>query len=356
MPDAETLAELRSLQERAYGRAGGLSEADVARLAELEHSPVPERAATHRHVEPSTPPISSPVVERGPTRRDEGPSTPPVSSPDVERGSEATGRRAERGSKPRRWVIPAAIVIAILLGVLLGWVLFSPRAPQPVPLSAEQQSWQDDILASAVYDPGSVRAIGEEDGTIIWFATRDDGGIVCAIISDGVTTAPACREHDAAMMLGIQTSLRREVEGGEGLVDAQVQFDAEGDPAVLSSNSLIGGGRGGGYANETEQRTAELLMASGYTPTSLTVVGHDGDVPLWTGLDIETGRWCLIYDGSSAPVEAACDDDGTQVSSGGSLGLTRVDVDAGTSTTFEYRFGPGAPYLEITRNSDGSAS
>src|SRR5690349_6429086 len=103
MPDAETLAELRSLQERAYGRAGGLSEAEVARLAELEHSPVPERAATHRDIEPPTPPPSPPVVERGPTHRDDGPSTPPASSPVVERGSEATGRRAERGSKLRRW-------------------------------------------------------------------------------------------------------------------------------------------------------------------------------------------------------------------------------------------------------------
>jgi hypothetical protein len=377
MPDTEAVAELRSLQERAYGRAGGLSDAEAARLKELQELRLVAVVAG-RPLETAS--GVAPVVGRG----SEATEDPPL----VGRGSEATERRAERaervevtkrgflrrlqgtgdaspparstiglirGLRARSLALAAAVIVAVLVGVLIGWVVFAPRTPHAVPLSAEQQSWQDEILVSAVYDPGSVRAIGEEDGTIVWFATRDDGAIVCAIIGDGVTTAPACRERDIAMMQGVQTSLRRAVEGGEGLVEAQVQFDAEGDPAVLSSSSLIGGDAGGAYATEEEHATAALLTEGGYAPTSLTVVGHDGDVPIWIGLHLDADRWCLIYDGSAAPVEAACDD-GAALNGGGTLELTHLDFTAGTSTTIEYRFGPGSPYLEITRNHDDAAS
>ena len=394
MPDAEAVAELRSLQERAYGRAGGLSVAEAARLKELQElrliavtagRPLETASAAPRFAtgEPSLETASgvAPIIERGSEatkdsplvgRGSEATERPPV----VERGSEATETKRgflrrlhetgdaspsarstiglRRGLRARSLALAAALVVAVLVGVLIGWVVFAPRTPRAVPLSAEQQSWQDEILMSAVYDPGSVRAIGEEDGTIVWLATRDDGAIVCAIIGDGVTTAPACRERDIAMMQGVQTSLRRAVEGGEGLVEAQVQFDAEGDPAVLSSSSLIGGGAGGAYATEEEHATAALLTEGGYAPTSLTVVGHDGDVPIWIGLHLDAGRWCLIYDGSTVPVEAACDD-GAALNGGGTLELTHLDFTAGTSTTIEYRFGPGSPYLEITRNVDDAA-
>ena len=393
MPDTEAVAELRSLQERAYGRAGGLSDAEAARLKELQElrlvavvagRPLETASAAPRFAtgEPSLETASgvAPIIERG--------SEATKDSPLVGRGSEATEHRTERaervevtkrgflrrlqgtgdaspsarstiglrrGLRAPSLALAAALVVAVLVGVLIGWVVFAPRTPRAFPLSAEQQSWQDEILMSAVYDPGSVRAIGEEDGTIVWFATRDDGAIVCAIIGDGVTTAPACRERDIAMMQGVQTSLRRAVEGGEGLVEAQVQFDAEGDPAVLSSSSLIGGDAGGAYATEEEHATAALLADSGYDPSSLNVVGHDGDVPLWVGVERSSGRWCLIYGDSSSPILPGCEEAAALFDEGIPLMLARSDPETGASTAFEYWFGPGAPYLQITRNVDDAA-
>lgn len=237
MPDAEAIVELRSLQERAYGRGGGLSDVDAARLRELEGLPAVERGSATAE-EPRVVERGSEATEtkRGSLHRFQGTGD---SSPSGRSTTEARSTPRLRSGLRARGAALAALIVAILVGVLVGWALFSPRAPQAVPLSAEQQSWQNEILVSAVYDSGSLRPIAEEDGTIVWFATRDGGDIVCAIISDGETTAPACRERDVAIMRGLQTSLRREVDGGEGLVEAQILFDAEGDPAALTSHSLI---------------------------------------------------------------------------------------------------------------------
>lgn len=384
MPGGDEITELRALQERAYGRAGELTPADAARLRELEdHAAIVSRdsGATEDRTQETgaaLAPVDSPPVGPTTVARSAGAEELPVVSR-TNSGTEATrilqgagpadgasaGPELEEGadSEPRRasvlrtrWKLLAGVLlVAILVGVLLGWALFSPRAPQAIPLDATQQSWQDEILVSGKYDSGSVRAIAEEDGAIVWFATRDDGETVCAIISDGVTTAPACRGRELALMQGVQTSLRRDVEGGEGRVDAQVQFDAEGDPAVRTSSYLVGTGVGV-YATEAEQRTAEHLMESGYSPASLMIVGHDGDVPVWIGVETDSARWCLIYDGSSSPLTKACDETGALMNDGGVLTLTHLDVEAGASAEFEYRFGPGSSYLQITRSADDADS
>lgn len=338
MPGGDEITELRALQERAYGRAGSLTPADAARLRQLEFE-VEEEA-------PAVPGTDTVIETDGVDDADPSGGERTVA---VAAGSAGTAPPAASVLRARWRLLAGVLLVALLIGVLLGWALFSPRSPQEVPLDAAQLSWQDELLASGKYDPGSVRAIGEEDGTIVWFATRDDGKTVCAIIGDGVTTAPACRGRELALMQGVQTSLRRDVEGGEGRVDAQVQFDAEGDPAVLTSSYLVGADAGGVYATEAEQRAAEQLMDSGYSPSSLMIVGHDGDVPIWIGVDMDSARWCLIYDGSSSPAEAVCDGAGNSVGEGGTLEMTHLDVDAGTSTSIEYRFGPGPSYLEITR-------
>lgn len=368
MPGGDDFTEMRALQERAYGRAGGLSPADAARLRELEDDASEEdaspldadslKAGSTTVVRPSDR-ENAPVVGRAAPPRAELNSVQHVAAASTDSSDErATGPEHRAASVLRsRWTLLAGVLlVAILAGMLLGWALFSPRATPTIHLDATQQSWQDEILISGTYDSGSVRAIAEEDGTIVWFATRDGGEIVCAIVGDGITTSPACRERALALMQGLQTSLRRDVEGGQDQVDAQVQFDAEGDPAVLTSHQLIGTGSRGVYTNATEQQAADQLMESGFAPNSLTIVGHDGDVPIWIGVDRDSARWCLIYDGSSSPFMKACDETNALINEGGSLAITLPDADTGASTTFEYRFGPGSSYLQITRSADDAGS
>ena len=341
MPDADEMTELRSLQERAYGRDGGLSDDEAARLRELERTAGDEGEAP-----------ASPVQVEG--RASEGglaAEAPAETEPSSRRPDGPASALRTHGA-----LLAVVLVAAIGAGLLAGWLLFAHSAPQGMPLDTEQQGWQEEILVSGVYDRGSLRAVAAEDGAVVWFATRDGGETVCAIIGDGVTTSPACRNRALALLQGVHTSLRRAVEGGENQVDAQMLLDAEGDPAVVTSNYLIGVDLDNAYANAAEQRTAESLIDEGYAPTSLAVVGYDGDVPIWTGMTIDDGRWCLIYRAPSSPAESVCDGQGPLFNDGGVLRLVRQDADAGASTTFEYRFGPGSPYLQITRSSDGAAS
>lgn len=342
MPGGDEITELRALQERAYGRAGSLSPADAARLRQLEFE-----------VDEEAPPVVSAnaLIETG----DDDDLSPADGAADA---AADTGTVPPQASVLRtRWKLLAAVLLlAILVGLILGWALFSPRAPQAVHLDAVQLSWQEEILVSGKYDPGSVRAIAEEDGTIVWFATRDGGDTVCAIIGDGITTSPACRSRELALMQGLQTSLRREVEGGEGQVDAQIQFDAEGDPAVLTSNHLIGAGAGDRvWAQEGDQAAAERLAEQGIMPFSLQIVGRDGDTPVWFGVDARSNQWCLIYDGSSLPLESTCEDVEEAGADGGTLILDHRDP-AGATTTFVYVYGQEASYLQITRSADDAGS
>ncbi|MCS3442106.1 hypothetical protein [Microbacterium phyllosphaerae] len=349
MPDADDVVELRALQVRAYGRAGALSESEAARLQELEHARAGESGSPSAVEAPDAPQVP------------QHPADLPAAQP-----AAADSQVAESGDAPpphresalttlrRHWRLVSVIVVAfVLIGLALGWSLFGDRGAAPMQLSAEQRGWHDAILASGDFDPGSLRAIDEEEGVVIWFATKKDGADVCLVLGDGDQTAPACTTREQALIQGVSATLVKVVDDTQNYdVDAQMFLTADGEPAVIARSYITVPQSTTMFASPEEASTAaSLATETGWDRRSIMVAGYDDGVPIWVGVDKEDQRYCLAYDGSMPDPPMSCDD---------SLMLTDADrtltLDIskdGESTRYEYRFGYGQQYLTVTKGLGG---
>lgn len=342
MQDAEELAEMRALQARAYGRDGDLSHAEAARLRALQARAVERREDRVIGVaEPVAPePAAAPepaVAMTAQTAQDPVDEAPAAAS-------------APAPQRPRvRWIALAAVA-TLLCGVGLGWLLFGQSRSEAITLTSEQREWQNALLAEAEYDPSSVRALAVEEGVVVWAATKDGGRRTCLILGDGESTVPNCQLTEAVAGSGMVGSIIVDADGGsQREVTAQVLFATSGEPAVaVSSYDYSSGATGIIYANENETRIAEKLADEGFDPHSIWVAGYDGDVPIWTAMQVDSPGTCLIYDGSMSPSPMVCADPQTIVEQGAGLVLNVVDPQTGAATTYE--FSPTGPsYLVITR-------
>lgn len=348
MLDADDTGELRTLQERAYGRGGALTEAEARHLQELEASiraDPHENAGAARVIDVSAQGTASAAVARPP----EPAAAPDSESADDTRPDTAASVRAALRSHWR--LLAAVFAIAIVVGLAAGWMLFAQRAPAGIQLNAEQRGWQTDLITERDYDDGSVVAIAEEAGVILWSATTDGGETVCAILGDGDSAVPTCAPRERVQDEGLWVILRREVDGEEFEVNAQVLFAANGDPAAATSSYSMAYG-GIQYADEEEERIAGVLAESGYDPNSIWIVGYDGQTPIWAATELASQQQCLVYDGSSDDPAVVCDDPEKLWNEGGELVLDVEDPRSGDVTRITYRVGLGPSYLEIARAFD----
>ena len=268
MLDAAEKDELRSLQARAYGRHGGLTDADLERLHELESSRAVRSGASRPSAEERRRTDAGPleVFVEADERPDPAERADSVDDSDDSEQEGTAPERASRGRALRRhWrgLVAGAAVIAVA-GIGIGGMLFGDRGAPAVELTPEQQEWQNELLATAEYDPGSLRAVGEEEGVVAWYATKKDGELVCVILSDGRNTRPSCTTAAGIAVQGLNGQFRTPAGEAERLVDAHVQLDAEGDPAVTLSSQLLNGEVSvfPTYSPE-EEETAATLAASG---------------------------------------------------------------------------------------------
>ena len=365
MQDAEELAEMRALQARAYGRDGNLSDADAARLSELQArvGARPVEVGVAESVEVSG---GGPSIGSGPQGGEVGGG---VSSRFARSTTEGQGEAGEgvssrfarsttegrgEGSRRRGRILALAAAGLLVVGIGIGWLLFNPSRVEAVALTSEQQEWQRALLAEAVYDSGSVRAIAVEEGVVIWVATKDEGQFTCLILSDGEATSPSCQRTEVVAEAGIQGSILVEaIADSRREVSAQVLFSATGEPAVaVNSYEYVPGSTGIVYANEEETRTAEKLADEGFDPHSIWVVGYDGDVPIWTAMKLDEPGSCLIYDGSTSESPRVCADPQTMVDQESGLVLNVANTTTGSMIRIEMPAnGPG--YLTITRDGGG---
>ena len=299
MLDVEDSVELRALQARAYGRSGALSDAEAERLRELEAARVSEdglaaTTAPDTAESASQPGESAPHREPAHRRPTDAVATEP-------RPHDVSARTVLR----RRWpVVLGVSVVLFVVGVLLGWLLFADRGPRPLQLTTTQQDWQAALIASGDFDPGSVRALREEDGVVIWFATK---------------------------------------EGGAN----------QGEPAVIARSYITSPQTIATFASQEEVEAAEALAeATGLDGRSIAVVGYDGGVPIWTGIDMATQRFCLVFDGSMPDPPMVCDDSLMLSGAESTLALDVEDA-GGVATRYEYRFGYGQQYLTVTKGEAG---
>lgn len=359
--------ELRSLQARAYGRDSALTAADAERLRELEDRrvvPVVESGSAERIA--AGPPVEDAESAAKPAGADGAADEIDAASAGVPEGEASTEVEDAASSassswrsilsalRPRWRSIALAAVVVLTVGVGIGWLAFGRSGAAAVELSAEQQGWQNDLLADGVYDPGSIRALAIEEGAVIWTATKGGQERTCLILGAGGAMVPTCERTERVASTGIYGSIS--VKGGGNLqreVSAQMLFTASGEPAVAVSTYEYDPTESGvTYANEKEAETAARLSENGFDASSLWVVGYDRDVPIWAGQQTESHTQCLIYDGSTDEAPVTCADPETMQDQASNLVLTVVDTETGGTTSLEMMSGSGPGYLVITREGD----
>ncbi|MGH3692155.1 MAG: hypothetical protein ACRDT7_18615, partial [Microbacterium sp.] len=272
---------------------------------------------------------TSPVVARPP--EGDGSSTAEGGSRDHE---ETVGALLRRHWRPVVLVVAALVVV----GVGLGWMVFGRSGPAPVALSAQQQEWQGALLAGGMYDQGSLRALAVEQGAVIWAATKNDGENTCLLVGTSASALPNCELTETVAKTGLFGAVTLESNGETRReLNVQMMFTASGEPAVAARIEEYGSGTTNGvtYANAEEAEKAKRIAAQGFEINSLWVVGYDGEVPVWTGMEVKDFQTCLIYDGSDEQFPRVCADALTMQEQGATLVLNVVDEGSGEVTRLE---------------------
>ncbi|MGW9156921.1 MULTISPECIES: hypothetical protein [unclassified Microbacterium] len=372
MLEPEESEELRSLQARAYGRDSSLTAAEAERLRELEDrrlapaagaGPDAEHAVSDQRKSDEAPADDDADVSVGEGEAEDAAvaaSADAASDDAVDATASASSSWRSLFSLLRtRWrPVALAAVVVLAIGVGVGWLAFGRSGAAAVELTAEQQTWQNELVAAGVYDPGSIRALGVQEDVVIWTATKDAKERTCLILGTGEATVPSCDRTEVLAETGIYGSISVKGDGAlQREVSAQLLFTASGEPAVaVSAYDFDPTDSGITYANEAESETAARLAENGFQAGSLWVVGYDGDVPIWTAVQIESQNQCLIYDGSTDEAPVACADPQTMQEQASSLVLNVVDAETGGVTNFEMRSNQGPGYLVITREGGTSGA
>jgi hypothetical protein len=355
MLDADEVVELRELERRAYGRGGGLTAAEAARLDELRvrrgsvfRRPHQDLPAPLRTVRPADPLRDEHHVVPPDTRGADG---VPVAADAVaaQEPERVPGLPTPSSRVPwRAWAGVAAAALALGLGT--GWLLFHPTDIPGVPLTSEQQRWQDAFASDEGYDRGSVRAVTVVDDVVVWVGTKEQGEWTCLVLGDGTSTSPACNPTESVRTSGLYASLTSYVsEGRMRQVSANLHLAADGSPAVVTNTAQYSPSTTTGWASAREEAMAENLTRLGFDPFSVWIAGYDGEVAVWVGVKAAAGQTCLIRDGSGDDPEMACEPLEAENSGRSEITLVHVDPETGARSSLVYTFGPGAPYLTITR-------
>lgn len=346
MPDDDEVIELRALQARAYGRGGGLTAAEAARLDQLARRRA-EGAAQEVVADFAAPePVISEVPDDGghhigAAQRDSEPMdvvSPAAASPtdpshDDGHPLRSPGTRALLRDRWRPMLIGVAAVLA--MGIGLGWFLFGRGGAEAVALTPAQQEWQREIIGEAIYDQGSLRAVAVEAGIVLWIATKNDGDLTCLVLGDGAHTTSECDTTDAVRDSGLYGNLMVERGENQTEVTAQVILTAAGEPAVVSDSYEHGpDALMSSYANEEEKRFAETLVEQGFDPRTVWVVGYDDEIPIWTAMRTDEAAQCLIYGAAEGAADIRCEDP----VAGEGLWVEHVDPVSAQKTRVEWGF------------------
>ncbi|WP_334149047.1 hypothetical protein [Microbacterium sp.] len=350
MLGAEERDELRALQARAYGRGGELSEAEAGRLRELSR-----RQAETAPVEPPRGVAPVPVLISGvpealvaPPRAEEPASAASTSDISADDAPTDTTPGSLRSALMTHWR-PALIaaVAALIVGLGAGWLLFGRSSAEAVELTPQQQQWQA-ALADGGYDPGSLRAIAEQDGVVLWYATKMAGEKTCLVIGDGEQVEVSCQGTEVVRVSGLLARLVLEGEQ-ETEISGQLLLSPGGEPAVMVSVSGITADTAPVYANEDEERFAEGLVSQGFNENTVFVVGYDGEHAIWTGFHPENGTQCLIYVVSLAESVSHCGEDGLTEN----LWVEYIDPQTSETTRAEWNWTSSVgANLVITKSED----
>lgn len=301
MLDADDTNELRALQTRAYGRDGALSEADAARLDELERRRV---ATPHPQRQEGVP--DEPTEPPGRTRPTEPvglvDSAPAATASTSAEAAPATHRPAIR----RHWRAAALACAGLLVvGLGAGWALFG-RDDGGIPLSSEEQQRSVDLQSAGDYDPGSIEAIGRDGDAIVWFGTKKNGEMECIVLDVAGESSSGCQIADEPERgYGLSAAVVDSTDSDDGSgeqISATADRTHTGEMIALIQRWKLDMDDWIHQFDPQEQDRAEELHDRGYEPFSLTVMGYVGGAPVWSATRTEefTTQQCLIVDAVEA--------------------------------------------------------
>lgn len=373
-PSKSEQAELRELQRKAYGRDGGLTDAEARRLRELEHAV----AAAVAVVPAATVPALAPAPltpERSPAERVTVAADARVPGQDV--AAESAARSDENDAETpadaaagvpggvtrfrallrghwRVIIVAAALLLAVGIGA--GWALFGNRGDD-IPLTDVQQQRKLELSEKGGYDEGSVRAVGQDDDALVWYATKNDGAEVCLVLDVAEQSGDSCQPFDelTTFSLSAMTMLPGEGDGPSTGVMAYLMYSTSGVPLVSIQRWDQSDGVLGQFAGAERARAEELM--DGEDAMNLTVVGYFRERPVWlidrwNGNGSET---CLIVDGAEG--RSTCRPNDDAISDGIAVYVSDDEVvpgeelEASSIWRLEVDYTPSqTPYLTIVRD------
>lgn len=285
MLDAAQAARRRDLQHRAYAPDGGLSDAELAELHDLDNRnlAVPQAAAS-----PAVAAVDADADAE--VTGDAAPSTEVTEPVEAPSRSEDTAPPASAPRAKRRIpVIPLLAVAALAVGVLVGAFVFG-RLAGPV-MSAEQQDTWTKLAASGMYDPGSIHLAGSKYGASVWSATQHDGSRQCMILTrPKMSEVPGtgCENpEDAAggTPRSAQATINYRENGTDYQLWATITDDITGNPIVtIQRQNTDEPWDWRSQYSAAELKMVDALAAVGFNGDTLSILGYDGETPVWVSL------------------------------------------------------------------------
>ncbi|MFS2280391.1 hypothetical protein V2S04_06145 [Microbacterium sp. OR21] len=347
----------RELQRRAFAAGGGVDEAELAELRELDAraaarpvTPPPPAAEPESAVQsplaaaalidsvPETEPsgakraASESVAsdQRDPAPADAGLDDPPAPS----------GQTARR--RPSIPVLVLSAIVAVLLGVGIGWLGFG-RAAGGHAMTDAQRATLVQLDSSNEFDPGSIEFVGAKHGVEAWYATKDLEENECLVlVADDKTEAAdedrrvSCQKKEAPEAFGLQANLELLVDDERVMVWAVLLDDADGERVSVIQRELLADD--GAYDwraqySGLELEIAEFLDASGYDGDSLQLIGWDDKTPVWMTFD--GSEVCMLVAEPTALIGEAC-----------------AEFDSAVGSRIEMSTDAGVYQLNLTQNVD----
>ena len=358
-------AELRALQAKAYGRHGGLTEPEGARLRALESM---RAAAPVRMPDEASGADGSIVVDSVDVPLSIADTSLPAGDArgedETEDETAENGRSADDPVRPaasgtlaafrQHWKTAAAASVAVLLiGFGAGWALFGQSGG--VALTPEQQERRAELQADGDFDPGTLRAIGQDDDALVWYATKDDGDLVCLTIDVADASADQCtRAEELVNGGGAGVSIIPAAEGSGDGPSEQIWATAtqamNGEIVAIIQRWNVTQDDWLSQFDGEERDRAEQLVDEGFEQYSFSVVGYVEDAPVWYGQRVDgiVPQDCLVVDALDA---TQCVNAGDAQSTKSGIGIAGTTVDdAGIAAPWSVMlaFTPsGTPYLVI---------
>lgn len=356
----DEVAELRSLQARAYGRDGGISDADAGRMRELERRRTPT-SSSDRDISPHIP-LSEvgadevlvsriPDEVQSPRRVEESHAADTAGHPGfgtpVDADVPTTSADGPIPAALRRFWRPlaAASAVLLILGIAAGWAIFGQR-PGGIALTDDQVQRRLELYEQGKYDEGSLRAVAHQKDALVWYATRSEGEYVCIILDVGDQSANTCQVEESVREGAISTNVMSASvdsdSGEESHVGAFLLYSTTGEPVAAIQKWTASRDDNWLDQFEAEDRDrAEALVDEGFEPGSMTIVGYFQDEAVWVAT--RKSESCVIVGGADDPAECK------NMMSAFEEGLSAIVIVDGSTWALDVRYTKWqTPYLTIT--------